>query len=73
MMRNWTSRSRISSHQRRVDACKSGFGVVGNLGKVSSAVLQLVADGAAIAVRDGTARVPEVNNAFMRYAQQRDV
>ena len=56
-----------------LDACKSGFGVVGNLGKVSSAVLQLVADGAAIAVRDGTARVPEVNNAFMRYAQQRDV
>ena len=56
-----------------LDACKSGFGVVGNLGKVSNAVLQLVADGAAIAVRDGTARVPEVNNAFMRYAQQRDV
>jgi hypothetical protein len=56
-----------------LDACNSGFGVVGNLGKVSNAVLQLVADGAAMAVRDGTARVPEVNDAFMRYAEQRGV
>ena len=56
-----------------LDACSSGFGVVGNLGKVNNAVLQLVADGAAMAVRDGTARVPEVNDAFMRYAEQRDV
>jgi len=54
-----------------LDACNSGFGVVGNLGKVSNAVLQLVADGAAMAVRDGTARVPEINDAFMRYAEQR--
>jgi hypothetical protein len=56
-----------------LDACNSGFGVVGNLGKVSNAVLQLVADGAAMAVRDGTARVPEINDAFMRYAEQRGV
>ena len=56
-----------------LDACNSGFGIVGNLGKVSNAVLQLVADGAAMAVRDGTARVPEVNDAFMRYAGQRGV
>jgi hypothetical protein len=56
-----------------LDACNSGFGVVGNLGKVSNAVLQLVADGAAMAVRDGTARVLEVNDAFMRYAEQRGV
>lgn len=56
-----------------LDACSSGFGVVGNLGKVSNAVLQMVADGAAIAVRDGRARVPEVNDAFIRYAEQRDV
>lgn len=56
-----------------LDACNSGFGVVGNLGKVSNAVLQLVADGAAMAVRDGTARVPEVNDAFMRYAERRGV
>jgi hypothetical protein len=56
-----------------LDACRTGFGVVGNLGKVNNAVLQLVADGAAMAVRDGTARVPEVNDAFMRYAEQRDV
>lgn len=56
-----------------LDACNSGFGIVGNLGKVSNAVLQLVADGAAMAVRDGTARVPEVNDAFMRYAEQRGV
>jgi hypothetical protein len=56
-----------------LDACNSGFGVVGNLGKVSNAVLQLVADGAAMAVRDGTARVPEINDAFMRYAEQRRV
>lgn len=56
-----------------LDACNSGFSVVGNLGKVSNAVLQLVADGAAMAVRDGTARVPEVNDAFIRYAEQRGV
>jgi hypothetical protein len=56
-----------------LDACRSGFGVVGNLGKVSNSVLQLVADGAAIAVRDGVARVPEVNDAFIRYAEQRGV
>lgn len=56
-----------------LDACKSGFGVIGNLGKVSNSVLQLVADGAAMAVRNGSARVPEINNAFMRYADQRGV
>ena len=56
-----------------LDACNSGFRVVGNLGKVSNTVLQLVADGAAMAVRDGSARVPEINDAFMRYAEQRGV
>jgi hypothetical protein len=54
-------------------ACTSGFSVVGKMGKVSNAVLQLVADAAAMAVRAGTAHVPEVNEAFMRYAEQRDV
>jgi hypothetical protein len=56
-----------------LNACKSGFTVVENLGKVSNSVLQIVADGAAMAVRDGSARVPEVNDAFIRYAEQRDV
>jgi hypothetical protein len=56
-----------------LDACNSGFGVVSNLGKVSNAVLRLVADAAMMAVRDGTARVPEINDAFMRYAGQRGV
>jgi len=56
-----------------LDACKSRFEVVGNLGKVSNMVLEFVADGASMAVRDGTAIVPEVNYAFMRYAEQRGV
>jgi len=56
-----------------MDACNSGFNVVGNMGKVSNAVLQLVADGAAIAIRDGKALVPEINDAFILYAEQRGV
>ena len=56
-----------------LDACKSGFRVVGNLGKVSDAVMRLVADGAALAIRDGTANVLDINNAFVRYAEQRNV
>jgi len=56
-----------------LDACRSGFSVVGHLGKVSNAVLQLVADGAAMAVRHGKAHASEVNEAFMRYAKQRGV
>jgi hypothetical protein len=56
-----------------LDACKSGFSVVGNLGKVSNSVLRMVADAAAMALRDGKARVPELNEAFIMYAEQRGV
>lgn len=63
----------IRQWQYALDACSSGFSVVGNLGKVSNAVLRLVADGAAMSVLNETARVPAVNNAFIRYAQQRGV
>jgi hypothetical protein len=63
----------IRQWEYALDACKSGFSVVGNLGKVSNAVLKLVADGAAMAVHDGTERVLEVNNAIISYAEQRGI
>jgi hypothetical protein len=56
-----------------LDACKSNFKVVGHLGKVNNTILQLVADAAAMALRNGTACSSDVNNAFIEYAEQRHV
>ena len=56
-----------------LDACKSKFKMVGNLGKVSNSNLKIIADAAAIALKNQTARCPEINQSFIQYAFQRNV
>jgi hypothetical protein len=56
-----------------LEACNSKFTIVGNLGKVSNSILRLAAEAAAMAIRNGTAKTSKVNNAFIRYAEQRGV
>lgn len=56
-----------------LDACKSQFKVVDNLGKVNNRIIDLVSNVAAIALRDRFELVPNVhvNTAFIQYAGQR--
>jgi hypothetical protein len=59
-----------------LDACKSDFKIVKNLDKVNNKTLKLIADAAAISNNIPTARslhFLKVNNAFIRYAKQRNV
>jgi len=65
--------SRKEQYQYAVTACESHFNLVSNMDKVSNSILRLIADAAAIALRDRTANEPEVNLSFMKYAEQRFV
>lgn len=65
--------SRKEQYEYALTACKSQFNSVKHMDKVSNYILSLIADAAAIALRNGTANVPEVNHAFMMYAEQRFV
>jgi len=63
-----------------LNACKSNFNVVKNLGKVNNAVLKLVADAAGLAntkdvtgVLKLTPQQIQTNNTWIRYARQRGV
>ena len=53
------------------DACQTNFNQVGNLGKVSNAKLQLIADAAALALQRRSAPTPSLNDQFIYYANQR--
>jgi hypothetical protein len=63
----------ITQWQYVLDACNSKFRVVGHLGKVSNSILKLVADGSFLALRNGTERLPSLNESFIQYAKQRGV
>jgi hypothetical protein len=56
-----------------LDACRSNFRNVKDLGKVSNEVLKLIADAAGIALSSKTAIMEDVNYAFIEYANRRGV
>lgn len=56
-----------------MDACLSDFRHVKNLDKVNNKTLKLIADAASLANSNGTSRNLQVNNAFIKYARQRNV